>query len=314
MLFAAMGEYPIAASQDLRRILALTSREYTPAQVDVLQTAWTAYLRTRTGTMRLKPAQAIALADLHAYRRLQAPIRVGGGKTLVTFLAPVVLNSKRPLLIVPASLVEKTRRDLQDASRDWRVPFNLHVISYEALGRESAAKELETREPDLIIADEAHRLKNRKAACMRRVQRQIKNNPDLVFIPLSGTLVKDGINDFAHLSAWSHKEHSPLPLNPHTVAEWAGALDEKVRPGKRRGLGVLSQAFGAHDVEGARRGFFQRYTRTPGVVSTAGETLDCGIDINLIGCELGPGAQKVFNQLRNWANPDGVELADSMQA
>jgi hypothetical protein len=314
MLFAASGEYPIAASQDLRRIVNLPSREYTPEQIDALQTAWTEYLRTRTGMMRLKPAQAIALAELHAYRRLQAPIRVGGGKTLVTFLAPVVMGAKRPVLLVPAALVEKTRRDLQDASRDWRVPFNLHVMSYEYMGRESAAKELETRDPDLILADEAHKLKNRKAACMRRVQRQIKNNPSMVFVPLSGTLVKDGINDFAHLSAWSHKEHSPLPLNPNTVAEWAGALDEKVRPGKRRGLGALADAFGGHDVESVRRGFFERYTRTPGIVSTAGETLDVGIDIQPIGCELGPGAQQAFKQLRNWTNPDGIELADPMQA
>jgi hypothetical protein len=308
------GEYPIAASPDLRRILALPRREYTFTQIEALQEAWTTHLRTRTGLMRLKPAQAIALAELYHYKRLIAPIRVGGGKTLITFLAAVVLQARRPVLLVPASLVEKTRRDLQDASRDWRVPFNLHVMSYEYLGREAAARELETRDPDLILADEAHRLKNHKAACTRRVQRQLKRKPDTLFVPLSGTIVKDGISDFAHLSAWALGEGNPMPNDRNTVAEWAGALDEKVRPGKRRGLGVLATAFGGHSVETVRKGFFERFTRTPGVVSTAGETVDCGLEITPIGCELGQAAQDMFAKLRAWENPDGIALADPMQA
>jgi superfamily II DNA or RNA helicase len=50
-------------------------------------------LRTENGTMTLRPIQAQALSELEQCQGLFAPIRVGGGKTLISLLAPALLQA-----------------------------------------------------------------------------------------------------------------------------------------------------------------------------------------------------------------------------
>jgi hypothetical protein len=124
--------------------------------------------------LKLRRIQAIAIHDIGTYGGLFAPIGVGEGKTLITLLAPYVLEAERPLLILPASLIKKTDRARVQLSRHWLIPENLQTISYEMLGRVQSAAFLEKYQPDLIIADEVHKLKNKRAAVTRRVSRYMK--------------------------------------------------------------------------------------------------------------------------------------------
>lgn len=104
--------------------------------------------------MQLRPIQGLALHDIAVHGGMLGPIRVGGGKTLLSLLAPYVLEAKRPLLLLPASLIEKTERERRSLSAHWRIPRNVRLFSYEMLGRVNAAETLTHYCPDLIIADE----------------------------------------------------------------------------------------------------------------------------------------------------------------
>jgi hypothetical protein len=68
-------------------------------------------------------------------------------------------------------LVDKTNRERIELSKDWRIPLNIRLVSIESLGRVNAANLLEAYRPDVIIVDEAHKLKNKKAAVTRRYNR-----------------------------------------------------------------------------------------------------------------------------------------------
>lgn len=315
LLAQSWGQTPVGASPDLRRILALPTRHHTPEALEQLCDAWTNFLRAPGGTQRLLPPQAQALAEIFAVKGGFCPVRVGGGKTLISFLCSPVLEAVRPILFVPAGLVEKTRRDLQDAARHWRVPFNLHVMSYEHMGREANAGELEVRLPDLVIFDECHRLKNPKAAVTKRVKRYIKKHRPRV-VMLSGTMVSNGVSDCAHLAEWALGAGSPFPVEHHTIRDWASALDEKVRPGTRKALGaleVLTPPGQWPTLENVRKGVFLRMNATPGVVSTAGEQVACGLELTPQEVILGPAAQDLFKRLREKCeNPDGVSIAEPM--
>ena len=65
---------------------------------------------------KLNPVQAQALFELHYSPGIFCIVRVGGGKTLITLLAPMIARSSRPLLLVPAALVEKTKREQRTLS------------------------------------------------------------------------------------------------------------------------------------------------------------------------------------------------------
>lgn len=289
----------IEASAEYRRIAALPRRA--PTISDELLTQLTNTLRHPSGTMQLRPVQGLALHDIGTTGGLTAPIRVGGGKTLITLLAPYVLQARRPLLLLPAALMAKTDRERRELMRHWLIPRNIKMMSYQALGRTGAAKELELYAPDLIIADEGHRLKNPRAACTRRVTRYMDAHPETKFIILSGTLIKHSLRDFAKACGWSLKQGAPVPLDHGEIDDWSDALDEKVNPLTRIKPGVLG-----HDVADARAWFQNRMLETPGVVSTPGDQVACSLVISALEFPVSASTEANFVKLRGeWATPDG---------
>ena len=71
----------ITATEEFRRIQNLPRRVWTPAEAEKLADDMTQVLKTPKGTMRLRPIQAVALAELAMYGGLLGPIPVGEGKT-----------------------------------------------------------------------------------------------------------------------------------------------------------------------------------------------------------------------------------------
>lgn len=318
---------PVGRSPDFQRVLALPQRtdaSYPPGLVDAL----TALCATDAGKARgvkLRDVQAKALFDLGTYRQGFFPLRVGTGKTLLSFLAPRMVGARQPLLILPASLIQKTDREWRKASADWKVALHLQMRSYEFFGRVSGSNWLDVHKPDVIIADECHKLKNRRAAVTRRVERYMKANPKTLFVPMSGTIMKKSIRDFAHLLEWSHGQSSPLPLYTATLIEWAEALDEGVNAFQQRDPGVLLSLYKGETASippeddtpnrQARRVFQKRAIATAGIV-VADTTDDFTGSLEIDALEYTPNAttDANFKILRDtMCRPDGWALTEAMQ-
>jgi hypothetical protein len=260
---------------------------------------------------------------------------VGGGKTLLSFLLPLVLQAKRPVLLLPASLIEKTWHDRRALAEHWRLPTNVQLISYEMLGRINAATKLDYICPDMVVADECHRIKNHRAGVTRRVVRFMKEHPETRFAGMSGTVMKQSIEDFAHILRWALKDSAPIPMTDDETTSWAEALDEKVNPIQRKRPGALMHlrpkgACGACWPEGAasmsflcdcgglehaRRVFQERVLQTPGVVaSSKTDGVTCSLRIESL--DYTPSAtteQHILHLRAQWETPDGWPFSEALE-
>lgn len=290
-------------SAEFRRIVSLPRRTSPPEGTEKLSG-----LFAISGEQTLRPVQAQALAELHLVGGLVGLIRVGGGKTLITFLASEMLAVERPLLLVPAKLRAKTARDFEELSKHWR-GRPMTIQSYERLGRANWTDYLERVRPDLIICDEAHKLKNVRAAVTRRVGRYMSAYPETHFVALSGTLTRRSLMDFAHIAEWCLGDMAPVPLEYRDLQEWCLAVDVEVS--MRYGAGVLRSFSEGYSLREVREGVQRRIIETPGVVATE----ESPVDASLLIDEWWPNYRKsqvvhqAFIKLREeWETPDGVEL------
>lgn len=270
---------------EVDRILALPRRDWKNENVEMLQDEVTDWLKTPRGQQRLRPVQAFGLAELHDLEGLLAFILVGGGKTHITWLAPLVLESLRPMLLIPASLRDKTLFEFKELRQHWQGHHDLDIVNYEKISHLSGADYLEKREPDLVIADECHALKNRDAAVTRRLENYIDDHPNTIFCGLSGTITKRSLMDYHHLAKWAlGPARMPMPVKVTEATMWARALDEKLRGVQRIGPGALKVFFlqpGEKDRvisrTEAREGYAKRLAETPGVVATEASDVDASI-------------------------------------
>lgn len=278
--------------------------------------------------LRLKDVQARALYDLGTHGKGFFPLRVGAGKTLISFLAPRVLEAKRPLLVVPGGLLKKTEREWHEMAKYWRVAKHLDIKSYDFLSRVSGAAYLDREQKDMILADEAHKLKNLRAAVTRRFRRYIEGriarDEKIVFVPLTGTPMKKSIKNFAHLLEWSHREAAPTPLYAATLMEWSEALDESINPFSMRPPGALldlmpgatddSEMF-EDDRHRARVIFQKRMLATSGIIiSDAVQDYGGSLQINAIEYTPNEVTEANFQKLRDTScRPDGWALTEAVQ-
>lgn len=267
---------------------------------------------TRSGVkkgLRLRDIQAVALRELHDYNRLMAPVPVGQGKTLITMLAGEIIGAKRPMLIVPGGLVKKTQREYLEYQLDWKVSPNLIIVSSSALSRVTGLELLTKANPDLVLVDEAHEFKNRTSARTKRLARFMKEHPDTVFVPLSGTFTVRDPNEYAHLAAWSMKEASPLPTKLKALELWRFAIAEKIqdhmrcKPGALLSLGPKTEG---SELEQARAAYYHRMVRIPGVVAASGDGIGVPLEIRLVDPGLSEPIKEELRKMRTtWETPDG---------
>lgn len=292
----------VAYTGEFHRVASLPRRTWSEPALLALAGEMTSLLRAPGGTMTLLPVQALAIHDAATQRGLLCGAGVGEGKTLMTMLIPVVLRAERPLLLVPASTIEKTMREREALAAHFGLRTSLRVLSYQLLGRVQAEHELDAMRPDLILADEVQKLRNKDAAVTRRVLRYMHRNPNTVFCGFSGTVMEDSILDFAHLLVMALKENAPVPITVHEQVEWAEALDRRDEYGAARAPGALLELAHPEDRDGggddrvtARRAFRRRLLETPGVVSTVGEGESCNASLYVRGVE-----HKVSRQTEAW--------------
>ena len=124
----------VGLSPELTRILNLPRRDWRDHGVESARLL-TEALKTPQGTQALRPIQGATLREILEVQGAFAPIRVGGGKTLISLLAFVMLDAQRPLLLLPAALVKKTEREQEELRKHWQIPAFVRIVSYELLSR-----------------------------------------------------------------------------------------------------------------------------------------------------------------------------------
>lgn len=332
----------VSDSDELKRVLSLARRpvlELDSARAKALVTLMTERLRRpdrppgakcgcaalgrRRCLKELLPTQAWTLFEAGIVGGTLGPQGVGSGKTLNNILvAMVVKDCKKAALLVPPGLVQQLHNEYKAAGEHFLVPSlvmpdgtgvlhpgrpSLYVVPYSKFSRPESTVYLEMLGPDLIIADEAHCLKNIKSARGGRVARYFAEHPETRFCCWSGTLTSRSLNDFAHLSAWALGMDSPLPVDPEEWEKWAAVVDPSDWPAAPGALSV----FGEDVRDGLRRRIFE----TRGVVSTrAGALPGCSNTLK----ERKASLPKAFNELirtvkSTMTRPDGEEFLTALE-
>ena len=325
----------VEVDADYQRIAALPRRSWEqnpelPRRIAYL----TSVLKTPRGAQTLRPAQAAALWELYEVGGLFAPMRVGSGKTLITLLAATLLQARSPLIVVPASLREKTYADAREYAKDWRIaPFNL--LTYEEIQQKKGGVRLINLAPDLWMFDEVQYIKDRKAKRTRKIRKAIdfwRHRQRIIVGGLSGSIAGRAFGEFWHVIKWCLGTGTPLPLELRSFLGWSYALDEKISDFARLDPGPLCELSpGAYEdalarkarrgqhaqptcLEVARSAWGLRFVSCPGVISTGEDVPSNGLIIEL---ERVPAPQPVAAAItelrRDWATPDGQEFEFAFQ-
>lgn len=305
---------------------------------------------------RLFPVQANALAAFERCGGLFAPIGVGWGKTLITLMiaehAFATKKAERILLCVPSQVyAQLTERDISWARR--RVPITmpiiglgnltlarrralaasgrrgLYILPYSCLSTKDATKNdkhpgtLLAISPQLVILDEAHLVKSRKAARTRRLRDfLVEKEPQMVV--LSGTITSKSVQDYHYLLRGALHDASPLPATTQMAVEWGAVIDSDAAPTERQTGPLMPLVRWAREhfpeqnfeegITGFRRAYKLRLTSAPGVVATGDADIGVSLTLSNEAQEIpaDEAGQKLQDLIRGveelWQTPDGDEI------
>ena len=311
--------------REFQRIDRLPRREYTEEQELQLAKRLTEKLKTPKGTQELRGHQAVALYEAFSLKGLFCPLRAGGGKTLISYLLSRCMGDNiRMLLLVPAKLKAKTLREMHIASKHWDFPtHNIRVESYELLGRKQGVNILKNYKPNLIVADEVHKLRNRKAACTKRIQRYGEKHKPM-FVGMSGTITKRSLLDYAHIVEWCLGIYSPLPTAWKSLEQWSSALDENTAFGNRFEPGVLlgwaedgdwkdSNGNIVEELRAVRKAVGRRFRQSVGWVQARENRLGISLIIEHEDVQPCEKTLSMFEHLnKTWTSPNDWPIADGL--
>lgn len=316
---------PAVALAEARRIVGLGKRQ---PPVDL-----TNLFRKPKGTMKLRPVQSAALAEIRAHGMLFGPIGVGHGKTLISLLAAAAMRSNpslvnppragRTVLLVPASLRQKTIDELHEVYEPhWKFDIPT-VISYETLSGAANSDLLDRSEPDLIVCDEAHKL-NASNARGRRFFRYLREHPHVRVVPLSGSFTRTGLNEYRKLLQVALQHNTPLPLDYPVFRSWdrvVGTADyfkEADREGIIPFLNLVTRrhhtALTMEDFRTvARDAYRERTEDVAGWVTAEGASADVPITLNGVNLDIPQDiAVAMHDVIEHYKRPDGEEFEDAL--
>lgn len=224
---------------------------------------------------------------------LQVPFHILGGRNLED-RRRMAASGKKGCYILPYSLLSTRDSEALLGGDKENPPANKRGIA--------------GIRPDLMIFDEAHNIKNPKAARTQRVRRYMSAAQPAV-VALSGTITSKSITDYHHLIAAALKGLCPLPQSDALATNWSYVLDPE-KPGADYGnrsagkTGPLTPLVDwarkhfpdeeiPNGVPGFRKAYKLRLTSTPGVVATG----DAEIGVSLT---MHNEAVPKFKQHRDW--------------
>lgn len=307
----------VSEGEELLRIRALPRRRWQddPALNDLVDIQTKRFLRDNPEdpTARLLPHQAVGLAEFELYGHLTAVWGVGEGKTLLSALLPTVAEAKRPLLLLPPPLIEKTRKEFRTLSKTWRLHPAVQFFSYNKISLRTYKHFLTEGRYDLVIADESYEIKNPKSGRSQRLEQYLLEvAPEVKFVPMTGTPGDSTINDYAHYFYWCAREASPLPApGSWELIQWCQATDETVRE-MRRKPGALTQfSDGDQSLDAVRNGIGKRLEETPGFVYKRTGSVNCSLVVDTwVHDKYSAHTDELFEYVRDSGDelPDGRVL------
>ncbi len=269
-------------------------------------------LRREGSDIVLRPKQAAMLVEAVEAGGIFGMLGVGYGKSWCAPLFGKVMDVAPVVLLVPPSIKqEMLTRVIPFLQRhiDFIPPF---VVSYSELSTVKGADILDRIKPALIVADEAHMLKNKGAARTKRFVRYFTENPTTLFVALSGTMTRKSLMDFHHIITITHKGWKcPVTRHWRDAKDWALALDPQVPEDQRMAPGALLEL--ARPGEDARAGFRRRLIDTDGVVGGSAEDVGASLVFRTIAPEVPAGVLAALASLRSkWETPGGEYVTDAL--
>lgn len=281
---------------DNERIVKLPSREaFPPNLADKLTTL----LKTPDGTQKLHQIQAEALYELGRTNRFDPQmgmvgrIGLGAGKSLICFLAGSVLKSVPGFVIlIPGAHRAKTLRALQQARQHWKIRHDILIYSYEELSRrrDLLGNLVKKHGRLLVIPDEAHKLSSIDSGRTRQVIQEAVANPDIIWAPLSATLLKFSLKRTGHFYELALRNRSPLPLSDRTLQAWASVTDTDAGSEGREWVSfrpIYDKKGGTEAdwqdpdrrLEACRKALARHFEDSWGVVTNQEASADCALNI-----------------------------------
>jgi len=328
---------------EINRVFSLPHRNWTDKSSRKVAELLTKKFKRPSGSLHLKPLQGASLYELSREGNLICLGRVGIGKSLIAFLAGSVLRSPKIVFLLPSNLIEKTERDYAFFNRHFYLPRNIFYQSFEMLSRASMKNFLELTRPSLLIFDEAHNLKNPRAAVAKRVSRYLENckkdklnsekdpsfqrkYPDCNVVILTGSFYTRSLREAAHIFNWVYSDSSkmPIPQMDENLTAWCKLLDAKARK-KTEFISSLFEPYfdeqeklwllEGHRSKAARSCFGRRLVSTPGIVSAGDPFESCELELKKHFLTPSKKIQACLIRLREEGRlPDGTLVPDKRVA
>lgn len=299
---------PRTVPEDIQRILGIPRRSGSCPD-------FTPYLKTPSGGMLLRPIQNEMLWQASLARGLLGLVGVGEGKTLASFLMPRVLKAERPLLLLPASMRLQAQADWGEYGQHFHLPPQMEMRSYEEISTQPGL--LRQLQPDLIVADEVHKLKNPTSTRTRRLKNYfawcVRNNKTVpMFVGLSGSITSTTVKDFWHLSLWALKENTPLPIKWPYLESWGAVLD-KGKNCENKDMSLIAPLLVQFKTADPREAFKENLLTTRGVVISHKAPPPCELKIFNYTTKMPKEVRGKIQTLNDtWQTPQGEELDSAL--
>ena len=298
---------------------------------------------------RMWGLQCSAIKAYEKWGGLFAPIGVGWGKTLICqAIAEAAFRKglKRILLLVPSQVLHQlVKSDFPFARKRIPISYPIHVLGgktmsarralaksgkrglyilpYSCLSLKDTVENLEAIRPELIIADEADALGNKRAARTKRLMDYVRDHEPQGCV-LSGTITSKSIKDYWHLIKWCLGDNCPLPLSANLASDWATKIDAQACSSD--GTGPIAPLVDwaldnfpgqeiTEDTAGFRLAYKLRLKSCPGVVASGDADIGPSLILNnlpVVKFEASDGwaeLERLRSQVvDSWLTPNGDEI------